>query len=167
MFLFILTSVIIILFRLKNQMPRRRTAAAFRLIIIGSSRICGTRPFLYPFLRWSPWDFPGKSTGVGCHCLLRWMSINTRIMWPICTINAILQWRNKVQATIWMDLTNSIEWKKRKLSWYTNCMILFISSGKIGKIVLEARITTVLRTEDSVSSSGSCMEQSVSLGKSC
>ena len=20
-----------------------------------------------------PWDFPGKSTGVGCHCLLRWM----------------------------------------------------------------------------------------------
>ena len=19
-----------------------------------------------------PWDFPGKSTGVGCHCLLRW-----------------------------------------------------------------------------------------------
>ena len=87
-------------------------------------------------------------------------------MWPICTINAILQWRNKVQATTWMDLTNSIEWKKRKLSWYTNCMILFISSGKIGKIVLEARITTVLRTEDSVSSSGSYMERSVSLGKS-
>ena len=21
-----------------------------------------------------PWDFPGKSTGVGCHCLLRWCS---------------------------------------------------------------------------------------------
>ena len=20
-----------------------------------------------------PWDFPGKSTGVGCHCLLRYM----------------------------------------------------------------------------------------------
>ena len=20
-----------------------------------------------------PWDFPGKSTGVGCHCLLRWL----------------------------------------------------------------------------------------------
>ena len=24
-----------------------------------------------------PWDFPGKSTGVGCHCLLRLESINT------------------------------------------------------------------------------------------
>ena len=21
-----------------------------------------------------PWDFPGKITGVGCHCLLRWLS---------------------------------------------------------------------------------------------
>ena len=24
-----------------------------------------------------PWDFPGKSTGVGCHCLLRQRGINT------------------------------------------------------------------------------------------
>ena len=23
-----------------------------------------------------PWDFPGKSTGVGCHCLLRWSAID-------------------------------------------------------------------------------------------
>ena len=23
-----------------------------------------------------PWDFPGKSTGVGCHCLLRALSLN-------------------------------------------------------------------------------------------
>ena len=22
-----------------------------------------------------PWDFPGKSTGVGCHCLLQWQSL--------------------------------------------------------------------------------------------
>ena len=24
-----------------------------------------------------PWDFPGKSTGVGCHCLLRLRNLNT------------------------------------------------------------------------------------------
>ena len=24
-----------------------------------------------------PWDFPGKSTGVGCHCLLQKVSLNT------------------------------------------------------------------------------------------
>lgn len=94
------------------------------------------------------------------------MSINAQILWPICTISALLQWRNNVHATTWMDLTNNIEWKKPKLTWYTNCMILFLLSGKTGKIVLEARITTVLRTAVSVSSSGSCMERSVSLGKS-
>lgn len=58
------------------------------------------------------------------------MSINTRILWPICTISALLQWRNNVHTTTWMDLTNNIEWKKPKLTWYTNCMILFLSSGK-------------------------------------
>ena len=25
-----------------------------------------------------PWDFPGKSTGVGCHCLLQYVSLMTR-----------------------------------------------------------------------------------------
>ena len=26
-----------------------------------------------------PWDFPGKSTGVGCHCLLQWFSLLSSI----------------------------------------------------------------------------------------
>ena len=26
-----------------------------------------------------PWDFPGKSTGVGCHCLLQFCCINTQL----------------------------------------------------------------------------------------
>ena len=26
-----------------------------------------------------PWDFPGKSTGVGCHCLLRWIKYGAEI----------------------------------------------------------------------------------------
>ena len=25
-----------------------------------------------------PWDFPGKSTGVGCHCLLQSMKVNSK-----------------------------------------------------------------------------------------
>ena len=28
---------------------------------------------LQPTRLFHPWDFPGKSTGVGCHCLLPWM----------------------------------------------------------------------------------------------
>ena len=32
---------------------------------------------LQPFRLLHPWDFPGKSTGVGCHCLLR------RVLWVL------------------------------------------------------------------------------------
>ena len=33
---------------------------------------------LQPTRLFHPWDFPGKSTGVGCHCLLRNTGIDTR-----------------------------------------------------------------------------------------
>jgi len=32
---------------------------------------CPTQPYgLQPTRLFCPWDFPGKSTGLGCHCLL-------------------------------------------------------------------------------------------------
>ena len=31
--------------------------------------------FRPPFISLLPWDFPGKSTGVGCHCLLQFISL--------------------------------------------------------------------------------------------
>ena len=36
-----------------------------------------------------PWDFPGESTGVGCHCLLHWPNLE-EIIWVGQTI-----WNNK------------------------------------------------------------------------
>ena len=33
-----------------------------------------------------PWDFPGKSTGVGCHCLLQFISIYTHKYLCVCII---------------------------------------------------------------------------------
>ena len=39
-----------------------------RSVVSDSSRPHGPQPIRLP----CPWDFPGKSTGVGCHCLLRW-----------------------------------------------------------------------------------------------
>ena len=38
---------------------------------------------LQPTRLLSPWDFPGKSTGVGCHCLLRVTYIEPQY-WPMC-----------------------------------------------------------------------------------
>ena len=43
-------------------------------VVSDSSQPLGLQPT--SLLR--PWDFPGKSTGVGCHCLLQWMIL------PIC-----------------------------------------------------------------------------------
>ena len=43
-----------------------------RSVICDSQRPHGLQPTrLLP-----PWDFPGKSTGVGCHCLLQSMKLN-------------------------------------------------------------------------------------------
>ena len=42
-----------------------------RSVISNSSRPHGLQPTR--LLR--PWDFPGKSTGVGCHCLLRYQNL--------------------------------------------------------------------------------------------
>ena len=44
-----------------------------RSVVSDSSRLHG----LQPTRLFHPWDFPGKSTGVGCHCLLR-LSSETR-----------------------------------------------------------------------------------------
>ena len=48
-----------------------------------------------------PWDFPGKSTGVGCHCLLQ------KLVWPsikfsnLC-LSPLFNWRCDVTLRIWI-----------------------------------------------------------------
>ena len=39
---------------------------------------------LQPTMLLHPWDFPGKSTGVGCHCLLRLDNIDPGNLWDTC-----------------------------------------------------------------------------------
>ena len=40
---------------------------------------------LHPTRLLRPWDFPGKSTGVGCHCLL-WRALHTYIFFFFCCV---------------------------------------------------------------------------------
>ena len=46
-------------------------------------RLCAT-PWLQPTRLLRPWDFPDKSTGVGCHCLLwrkaAWLQISDAVV---------------------------------------------------------------------------------------
>ena len=60
-----------------------------RSVVSNSSRLHGLQPTR--LLR--PWDFPGKSTGVGCHCLLR---------------NLTLTLLYSIKKGIWMILKNNL-----------------------------------------------------------
>ena len=57
-----------------------------RSVVSDSSRPHGLQPTR--LLR--PWDFPGKSTGVGCHCLLR----TPRLPLFFLTMHPLFQWRS-------------------------------------------------------------------------
>ena len=58
-----------------------------RSVMSDSSRPHGLQPTR--LLR--PWDFPSKSTGVGCHCLLRPTAINMfKDSWPLVEINPLI-----------------------------------------------------------------------------
>ena len=50
-----------------------------RSVVSDSQRPHGLQPTR--LLR--PWDFPGKSTGVGCHCLLQLFCLSTRLAWEL------------------------------------------------------------------------------------
>ena len=54
-------------------------------VVSNSSRPHGLQPTR--LLR--PWDFPGKSTGAGCHCLLR--SHMREMIFDLCIISPLLQ----------------------------------------------------------------------------
>ena len=58
-----------------------------RSVVSNSSRPHG----LQPTRLLHPWDFPGKSTGVGCHCLLRWSCIHTGIFSFVRCCHCLLQ----------------------------------------------------------------------------
>ena len=51
-----------------SPMDRSEKGKGSHSIVPDSSRPHG----LQPTRLLCPWDFPGKSTGVGCHCLLHW-----------------------------------------------------------------------------------------------
>ena len=48
-----------------------------------------------------PWDFPGKSTGVGCHCLLRYIHITEYY-------SAIKRNKVLINATTWIRHENTV-----------------------------------------------------------
>ena len=64
-----------------------------------------------------PWDFPGKSTGVGCHCLLRLCSIVISNRFN-CFSHILLIWSYLIFTSLHVGVINNLH--KRQ----------FVSDGK-------------------------------------
>ena len=83
-----------------------------RSVVSDSSRPHGLQPTR--LLR--PWDFPGKSTGVGCHCLLQSLGLSDT---KACAFN-----RNNVWPLCWLLLNTSSCYP---LIWVLNLIIASVS----------------------------------------
>ena len=57
-----------------------------RSVVSDCSRPHGLQPTRLP----CPWDFPGKSSGVGCHCLLR-----CTLSGPLCFTQMLTSWDSR------------------------------------------------------------------------
>ena len=78
-----------------------------RSVVSDSSRPHGLQPTRLP----RPWDSPGKSTGVGCHCLLHNIALS------IIKYLLIKQWSMKNNATIYLlGWPESTHWKPQMVA---------------------------------------------------
>ena len=63
-----------------------------------------------------PWDFPGKSTGVGCHCLLRLGSSITKSKLTLLTARQVIKSENRGWDKEYDYIQNASWWRR----WQTN-----------------------------------------------
>ena len=72
-----------------------------------------------------PWNFPGKSTGVGCHCLLPEESLSSK------------QTRSFANLWFWTLVCPRETWKKRETDYYEHlvlrCKLFFFLKHAYGR----------------------------------
>ena len=85
-------------------------------------------PGLQPTRLLRPWDFPGKSTGVGCHCLLQYISIVNTIYEQTYSKHYSQHWKTE-------DIS-SMTMKKTRVSIFIQYSVLF-------NIVLEVLLMAI------------------------
>ena len=84
-----------------------------RSVVSDSSRPHGLQPTR--LLR--PWDFPGKSTGVGCHCLLRYNNYDVDYqspMWPFVLVHSAITNDHRLST---LNKNTYVSWFPRLKVW--------------------------------------------------
>ena len=80
-----------------------------------------------------PWDFPGKSTGVGCHCLLRYIHITEYY-------SAIKRNKVLINATTWIRHENTVLSERTDTKGPTHIVWFnFYKISRIGKSIHRER----------------------------
>ena len=62
---------------------------------------------LWPTRVLHPWDFPGKSTGVGCHCLLRLVSSRCPI--NICWLSRQILYSGYIRSNLHLEVISPVQ----------------------------------------------------------
>ena len=73
-----------------------------------------SRPhWLQPTRLLSPWDFPGKSAGVGCYCLLQWPFLDRHYLFELTFIGVCVS-HSVMSDSLWPHL--SVEFPRKEYS---------------------------------------------------
>ena len=93
-----------------------------RSVVSDSSKPHGLQPTR--LLR--PWDFPGKSTGVGCHCLLQCMKVKSESEVAQSCLPLMTPWTAAYQASLSMGFSRQEYWSGVPLPFPTSCLLMDI-----------------------------------------
>ena len=113
-------------------------------VVTDSLRPHGLQP-----TRLHPWDFPGKSTGVGCHCLLLNVAYPGLIDWggdqkwpnhkSTLTLSLKQVWLNQYPTEVHVDPSVSyllpvlqLSWILSVWTWFCSCSLLCFCVNHVG-----------------------------------
>ena len=118
------------------------------LVVSDSVRPHGLQP-----TRLCPWDFPGKSAGVGCQCLLRHACVETSLFHiPGYLLNSP-PWLKERFGKSWkrhknLEMEEKIEGKEKVLIWLLHHQLLLKKHSRVYPTFISTIITAELSKEE-------------------
>ena len=127
-------------------MKKKNTKLTKQILLLLLSCFSCVRPHRWQPTRLPhPWDFPGKSTGVGCHCLLH--DLLRLLQSDNCWIHIIQPSQHSAQGSFhYLSHPESIELGSAHLSTWVHCSSLLCSTWWLKVIPLGSWYTWLVLT---------------------